>query len=162
MPRLNCGTLARVVGYLGSARSDTARTQIEQLSSALELYFLDVGRYPRELEGLLENDTGRDVWNGPYLARTEVIPRDPWGNDYVYTLEGQSFELMSLGADGAPGGVIITSSVTLSPAAGTKPSMEICDPPPCSIRRRARRASSGRRWARRSCGRSPPGTAGCP
>lgn len=101
--------LAALVGpalfsNLGRGQRSAAQTQMDALATALDSYRLDIGRYPRELEGLLENDTGRDVWNGPYLERTEVIPLDPWGNDYVYSAEGRSFELMSLGADGAPGG----------------------------------------------------------
>ena len=91
-------------GNLGRGQRSAAQTQMESLATALDTYRLAVGRYPRELEGLIENDTGRDVWKGPYLQRAEVIPLDPWGNEYVYTVEGQEFELMSLGADGAPGG----------------------------------------------------------
>lgn len=100
-------------GNLGRGQRSAAQTQMDALATALDSYRLDVGRYPRELEGLLENDTGREIWNGPYLERTEVIPLDPWGNDYVYTLEGQSFELMSLGADGAPGGEGDDADITL-------------------------------------------------
>lgn len=101
--------LAALVGpalfsNLGRGQRSAAQTQMDALATALDSYRLDIGRYPRELEGLLENDTGRDVWNGPYLERTEVVPLDPWGNEYVYSAEGRSFELMSLGADGAPGG----------------------------------------------------------
>lgn len=101
--------LAALVGpalfsNLGRGQRSAAQTQMDALATALDSYRLDIGRYPRELDGLLENDTGRDVWNGPYLERTEVVPLDPWGNEYVYSAEGRSFELMSLGADGAPGG----------------------------------------------------------
>lgn len=100
-------------GNLGRGQRSAAQTQMDALATALDSYRLDVGRYPRELEGLLENDTGREIWNGPYLERSEVIPLDPWGNDYVYTLEGQSFELLSLGADGAPGGEGDDADITL-------------------------------------------------
>jgi general secretion pathway protein G len=101
--------LAALVGpalfsNLGRGQRSAAQTQMDALATALDSYRLDVGRYPRDLDGLLENDTGRDAWNGPYLERAEVIPLDPWGNEYVYSAEGRSFELMSLGADGAPGG----------------------------------------------------------
>lgn len=103
------GMLAALVGpalfgNLGKGQRATAATQIDSLATALDLYRTDIGRYPRTLEGLMENDTGRDIWAGPYLARADAIPKDPWGNDYVYTLGEKDFELLSYGADGAPGG----------------------------------------------------------
>ena len=98
----------RVVGYLGSARSDTARTQIEQLSSALELYFLDVGRYPTTesgLDALVKRPGNIDRWRGPYLNKKDV-PLDPWGKPYHYRFvaEGQIYQIYTLGADNAEGG----------------------------------------------------------
>ena len=85
-----------------SARQDAARSQMSSLTSALDAHRLDTGRYPDDLDGLLENTSGRSTWNGPYL-RGEV-PADPWGNPYEYSSDGRSFELMSYGADGRPGG----------------------------------------------------------
>ncbi|MGM0632250.1 MAG: type II secretion system major pseudopilin GspG [Pseudomonadota bacterium] len=85
-----------------SARQDAARSQMSSLTSALDAHRLDTGRYPESLEGLQENTSGRSTWNGPYL-RGEV-PEDPWGNPYEYSSDGRSFELMSYGADGSPGG----------------------------------------------------------
>ncbi len=98
----------RVIGYLGSSRSKTAHIQIESLVTAMELFHIDVGRYPTSTEGLAAlakspgNITG---WNGPYLAKGDV-PQDPWGRPYTYQA-GQnagSFEIKSLGADGKEGG----------------------------------------------------------
>lgn len=85
-----------------SARQDAARSQMSSLTSALDAHRLDTGRYPESLDGLLENTGGRSSWNGPYL-RGEV-PADPWGTPYEYSSDGRSFELMSYGADGSPGG----------------------------------------------------------
>jgi general secretion pathway protein G len=98
----------RVVGYLGSARSDTARTQIEQLSSALELYYLDVGRYPPTemgLDALVKRPSNIDRWRGPYLNKADV-PLDPWGKPYHYRYipDGQTYQLYTLGADNTEGG----------------------------------------------------------
>lgn len=103
------GMLAALVGpalfsNLGKGQRATAQTQMDMLAQGLDTYRLDVGRYPRTLEGLIENDTGRDSWNGPYLRGADAVPKDPWDNDYVYTLTGDEFELLSLGADGAEGG----------------------------------------------------------
>ena len=101
------GMLAALVGpalfsNLGKGQRAAAAAQIDSLETALDNYRLDVGRYPESLAGLIENDTGRDSWAGPYL-RGEV-PKDPWENDYAYQVGDKDFVLMSYGQDGAPGG----------------------------------------------------------
>jgi general secretion pathway protein G len=98
----------RVMKYLGSARTDTARIQIEKLSGVLDLYRLEIGRYPTEQEGLLalvEKPPQGDNWNGPYLKNRESLI-DPWGQPYGYHSPGQhgEFDLYTLGADGKEGG----------------------------------------------------------
>jgi general secretion pathway protein G len=107
------GLLAGLVGpqilrYLGGARSDTAVLQIEELGAGLDLYHLDVGRYPTTEEGLValvEQPTGNDRWNGPYLKKN-TVPEDPWGNDYHYRSPGEhsQYDLYSLGSDNLEGG----------------------------------------------------------
>ncbi len=89
------------------ARMKTARTQIEMLGAALDTFRLDMGRYPTSQEGLealRERTASGDRWDGPYLKKE--VPRDPWGNPYVYRSPGdrEPYELMSYGADGVPGG----------------------------------------------------------
>lgn len=98
----------QVIGYLGKAKTDTARIEIENISTALDLYRLDVGRYPSEQEGLgalLLAPAGAERWNGPYLRKPESI-NDPWQRPYVYRLPGEhgEFDLYTLGADNATGG----------------------------------------------------------
>lgn len=98
----------RVMKYVGGAKTDTARMQIEELSAALDMYNLEVGRYPAQdvgLQALVEQPAGENRWKGPYLRKSKV-PTDPWGNEYVYRFPGQhgAFDLYSLGADGQPGG----------------------------------------------------------
>ena len=98
----------RVVGYLSRGKHDTAKLQLEQLAAALDLYLLDIGRYPDDNEGLdalLRNSSGAGNWQGPYLRKKE-IPRDPWGYEFHYRLPSQNgdYELYSLGADNAEGG----------------------------------------------------------
>jgi len=100
------GTVA--LNYLGGARADAARLQINQLEGALDLYRLDMGRYPSESEGLqalVEAPAGAEGWNGPYL-RKEAALTDPWGAPLRYALPaGQGGpEIVSLGAGGQPGG----------------------------------------------------------
>ena len=84
------------------AQRNAAMSQISSLEAALDAYRLDVGEYPDSLDGLLENDSGRAVWNGPYLRRE--VPLDPWGNEYVYSGDGRNFTLISYGPDGERGG----------------------------------------------------------
>jgi len=98
----------QTLSYLGRAKTKTASIQIENLGAALDLYRLDVGRYPSESEGLdaLINQPG-DVgnWAGPYLKKESNL-RDPWDRTYVYRFPGQhgEYDLYSLGADGQEGG----------------------------------------------------------
>ncbi len=98
----------RVLKYVGGAKGDTARMQVQELSAALDMYHLEVGRYPSTdvgLRALIERPSGAARWNGPYLRKSS-IPKDPWGNDYIYRFPGQHgvFDLYSNGADGQPGG----------------------------------------------------------
>jgi general secretion pathway protein G len=100
----------RVIGYLGSSRSKAANVQIESLVTAVELFRIDVGRYPTAAEGLdaLVKPTGNiKGWTGPYLAKPE-LPMDPWGRPYVYETGSQSgasgFRIKSYGGDGKEGG----------------------------------------------------------
>lgn len=98
----------RVIGYLGSSRTKTAKVQIESLSTSLELYKLDTGSYPDEREGLaalVSRPANVQNWNGPYLKKDRV-PSDPWGHPYHYRYPGQrgSFDIYSLGADNREGG----------------------------------------------------------
>ena len=99
----------RVFNYLSGARTDTAKVQIESLATALQFYFLDNQAYPSTsdgLEALMEKPSQADRWNGPYLDSASV-PKDPWGNPYVYQSPGaeeRPFDLISLGSDGVPGG----------------------------------------------------------
>jgi general secretion pathway protein G len=106
----------RVMGYLGSSRSKAAKVQIESLSSALELFKLDTGRYPSSSEGLralVEAPSGIGTWNGPYLTKRDV-PNDPWGRPYNYRFPGQSapFDIFSLGADNQVGGTGENEDIT--------------------------------------------------
>ncbi len=98
----------RVIGYLGSSRSKTAQVQMESLVTSLELFHIDVGRYPNTVEGLtaLVQQTGKTGgWNGPYLSKGS-IPLDPWGQPYRYESPGKKgpFDLYSYGRDGKEGG----------------------------------------------------------
>ena len=97
----------RVLNYLGEFKAKAAKIQIESFSGALDLYYLDLGRYPNSNEGLAALTRGNNApgWNGPYL-RGGVVPADPWGHNYVYRAPGERapFDIISLGSDGQEGG----------------------------------------------------------
>ena len=107
------GLLAGLVGpnvmkYVGSSKVEVAKAQLEDLAAGLDLFKLDVGRYPSSEEGLQVLVEGNDTilgWNGPYL-RKKRVPLDPWNNEYIYAIPGQGsdYDLLSLGADGEPEG----------------------------------------------------------
>lgn len=96
----------RVLNQLGGAKAKTAAVQIADLDKSLELFKLDVGRYPTTEEGLqalMVRPSSVGGWTGPYL-KGSAVPADPWGNPYRYTLTNGVIEILSLGSDGAPGG----------------------------------------------------------
>lgn len=98
----------RVLNYLTESKAKAAKIQIESFSSALDLYFLDNGRYPSSSEGLtalVQRPGSTMTWNGPYL-KGAVVPNDPWGNPYQYRAPGQhgTYDITSYGADGQEGG----------------------------------------------------------
>ena len=98
----------RVIGYLGRAKSDIARTQIGNIATALELYFYDVGAYPDAEDGLAALASpphGVETWRGPYF-KDEAGLIDPWGRPYLYIRadNGDAFVVTTLGRDGAEGG----------------------------------------------------------
>ena len=90
---------------LGGARSDSAKVQIEALSTSIDLYRLEVGKLPPDLDSLIRKPAGADRWNGPYL-RKSTVPKDPWGVEFHYRAPGEhaDYDLFSLGADNAVGG----------------------------------------------------------
>jgi len=97
-----------LIGRTETANIQTTQTQIEQLGGALDMFRLEVGRYPTTAEGLealIRQPSGVSRWNGPYLRRS-TIPTDAWGNDFVYRSPGEHgpYDLLSYGADGSPGG----------------------------------------------------------
>jgi general secretion pathway protein G len=98
----------RVLNYLSESRVKTARLQIESFGSALDLFYIDTGRYPttsESLEALVQRPPGTDVWNGPYVKGSR-IPLDPWGHAYLYRAPAEKapYEIVSYGADGREGG----------------------------------------------------------
>ncbi len=96
--------LPGIIGKAESAKAKAAASQVNRLAMAVESYYLDTGSTPDSLE-MLVNESG-DVkgWNGPYVKSS--LLKDPWGREYQYRYPGEhgEFDLISLGADGQPGG----------------------------------------------------------
>src|ERR1700686_1934909 len=98
----------RVLNYLSESKVKAAKIQIESFSAALDLYYLDNGRYPAASEGLtalVQRPATARSWNGPYL-KTGAVPADPWGHPYVYKVPGEhaAYEIASFGSAGPEGG----------------------------------------------------------
>jgi general secretion pathway protein G len=107
------GIVLGVVGgnFIGrgeKAKADAARIEIGQIGQALDLFKLEIGRYPTSQEGLqalITAPPGVNNWNGPYWKKSQ-LPKDPWTNEYKYAAPGQhgAYDIVSLGADGKEGG----------------------------------------------------------
>jgi general secretion pathway protein G len=109
----------RVLNYLGESKVKTARIQIQSLASALDLFYLDAGRYPSSAEGLtalVQRGGGIAAWNGPYL-KGGLVPNDPWGKPYIYRSPGErgAYDIVSYGADGQEGGTGTAADITSWP-----------------------------------------------
>ena len=98
----------RVLNYLAESKVKAAKIQVQSFGSALDLFYLDAGRYPTSSEGLallVRPGSNIAAWNGPYLKGGNV-PNDPWGKPYIYRSPGQHgpYDVLSYGADGQEGG----------------------------------------------------------
>jgi general secretion pathway protein G len=107
------GIVMGIVGgnFLGQgekAKGKAAKIEIGQISQTLDLFKLEVGRYPTSQEGLqalITAPAGVTNWNGPYWKK-DTLPKDPWGNEYKYIFPGQhgAYDIVSYGGDGKEGG----------------------------------------------------------
>jgi general secretion pathway protein G len=98
----------QVLRYLGSARVETTRAQLKNIGGALELYYLDSGKYPSSdlgLNALVAAPGDGAIWNGPYLKGQTAL-KDAWGNEFVYEQAGEPLLIVvkSFGRDGKPQG----------------------------------------------------------
>lgn len=98
----------RMFGKAEKARQKASKDQISLFETAIDTYRLDVGKFPTTEQGfqaLRVRPAGvGDRWDGPYLKKD--IPLDPWGNPYSYKYPGEhgDYDIVSMGADGKPGG----------------------------------------------------------
>lgn len=95
----------QVLKYLGRAKDDVVKVQVQSIGTSLDLFLLDVGRYPTDQEGLqalASQPAGLAQWHGPYVTKPNSLI-DPWNRPYVYHEPGQNgaeYDLYSLGPDG--------------------------------------------------------------
>jgi general secretion pathway protein G len=106
----------RVLNYLNESKVKAARIQLQSFSSALDLFYLDAGRYPSTSEGLaalVQRTSGIGSWNGPYLKGGN-LPNDPWNHPYTYRSPGERgpYEIISYGSDGQEGGSGIAADIS--------------------------------------------------
>ena len=107
----------QVMSLLGKAKSDVAKVQMDNIAGSLNLFNLDIGRYPTNNEGLsalIKKPSNMPQWSGPYVTN-DVIPNDPWNRPFMYTqpgTNGKPYQLKSLGADGAIGGQAEDADIT--------------------------------------------------
>ncbi|MBR0696463.1 type II secretion system major pseudopilin GspG [Bradyrhizobium lablabi] len=114
----------RVLNYLSESRVKTARIQLQSFSSALDLFYLDAGRFPSTAEGLaalVRRTPGVAAWNGPYLKGGNV-PSDPWNHPYIYRSPGEHgpYDIVSYGADGQEGGSGTSADISLEKTTAAK------------------------------------------
>ncbi|HUB95199.1 MAG TPA: type II secretion system major pseudopilin GspG [Stellaceae bacterium] len=102
--------------YFSRAKEDAAKIQIQTIASGLDLFLLDVGRYPTDQEGLkalVEPPPNLANWAGPYVSQASILT-DPWGRAYVYHVPGRNrgtaYDLYTLGPDGDATGPPPTSA----------------------------------------------------
>ena len=107
----------RVLNYLSESKVKAARIQLQSFVTALDLFYLDAGRYPSSAEGLaalVKQTPGVAAWNGPYLKGGNV-PNDPWKHAYVYRSPGEHgpYDIVSYGSDGQEGGSGAAADISL-------------------------------------------------
>lgn len=97
----------RLAGRSEDARKQAAKADIDGgISLAMDLYEVDNGRYPAALEDLVKKPSDAGNWKGPYLKKG--LPKDPWGNAYLFKFPGthnsEGYDLYSAGPDKQAGG----------------------------------------------------------
>src|SRR6266550_8422489 len=107
----------RVLNYLSESKVKAAKIQLQSFASALDLFYLDAGRFPSAAEGLaalVQRTPGVAAWNGPYL-KGGTIPSDPWSHAYLYRAPGDHgpYDIVSYGSDGQEGGSGVAADISL-------------------------------------------------
>lgn len=101
----------RILGGGDRARVNLARAQVQTLAEKVENYRMDTGRLPNALGDLVTQPGDAPGWLGPYAKAAEL--NDPWGTPFEYRVpgDGRPFDIVSLGADRAPGGDSVNADI---------------------------------------------------
>ena len=95
----------RLIHQIDKSKWDLTKPGMNDIETAISAYYLNCGEYPNSLDNLLTNP-GKEGWLGPYLKASQL--KDPWGFEYGYVREGtinpDSYDIISYGKDGLPGG----------------------------------------------------------
>lgn len=107
----------RLIDSFGRAKSRSASIQMQTLATAVQLFYLDTGRYPSEAEGLqalLASPQGAQNWQGPYVDKATDL-NDPWERPYIYRSPAgdKAFDITTYGRDGRAGGTSEDSDISL-------------------------------------------------
>ena len=99
-----------ILGKVDTARITAAKTDIRSIGTALDLYRLDNFKYPtteQGLQALVRQPSDPTITNYPPNGYLKTVPKDPWGNPYIYVspgADGREYDIVSYGRDGKPGG----------------------------------------------------------
>ena len=113
---LSAAAIPQVMGYFGKAKTQSVQLQIENIGTALELYYMENGSYPSAsvgLKALVEPTPEAPRWNGPYLKKAKNL-LDPWGRPYQYNypVANGEYEVYSLGPSGKAASASAGSATT--------------------------------------------------
>lgn len=102
---------SRILGGGDRAKVKLAQAQVQTLAEKVDQYKMDTGSLPADLNALVTAPSGVSGWLGPYAKQADL--NDPWGTPFQYKQpgEGRAFDLVSLGADGKPGGDSVNADI---------------------------------------------------
>lgn len=102
---------SRILGGGDRAKVKLAQAQVQTLAEKVDQYKMDTGSLPADLNALVAAPSGVSGWLGPYAKQADL--NDPWGTPFQYKQpgEGRAFDLVSLGADGKPGGDSVNADI---------------------------------------------------
>lgn len=101
---ISTALITNVMGSRAKAQMSQAKIKMSAIASALDLYNVDCGEYPEDLNDLMEAPSSCNSWGPEAYLKGKNVFKDPWNNDYIYERDGGDFELLSLGNDKREGG----------------------------------------------------------
>ena len=104
--------VTRYAGQTDQAKAAAAKSQVAQIESAVISFQANTGRLPNSLTELVNKPSDSVNWQEGGYLKGRGVPKDPWGNEFIYRLMGRRFEVLSLGADGQEGGSGVDSDLS--------------------------------------------------